>query len=78
MGTRRPTTTSSERSPTPSRSSEQVTHLSRRIEALEERFPPEHRTNRRPELPSDPELVHKILYACLSDEHITEKRSYAS
>ncbi|TYT62135.1 winged helix-turn-helix transcriptional regulator [Natrialba swarupiae] len=53
--------------------SEQVTHLSRRIEALEERFPPEHRTNRRPELPSDPELVHKILYACLSDEHITEK-----
>ncbi|MEY7849482.1 winged helix-turn-helix transcriptional regulator [Natrarchaeobius sp. A-rgal3] len=51
---------------------EEVAHLTHRIGALEGRLPPEKRAGTHPKLPSDPELLHKVLYACLRDDHVTE------
>ncbi|RQG93822.1 winged helix-turn-helix transcriptional regulator [Natrarchaeobius chitinivorans] len=50
--------------------SEQITQLSHRLETLEATVTDN--TSRGAGIPSDPELVHKMLHACLTSEQITE------
>ncbi|RQG96948.1 winged helix-turn-helix domain-containing protein [Natrarchaeobius oligotrophus] len=57
--------------------SEELTRMTRRLEALEETIAADptggdRASSGRAEIPTDPELVHMILRACLGADHVTE------